>query len=106
MQFLMRLGVIRSLFLILVVVVILGAPLALGGTNVESLFGILSTIMLPSMLPMFFFLLPMDMTMCRAIQDGQSEQVRRHYGKIIRLEAVLWLLMILAWIPFLLQLTK
>lgn len=106
MQFLKQLGPIRTLFLLMVLIVILAAPLALEETRTDTLYGFMTTIMIPSMVPMFFFLLPMDMTMCRAIQDGQTEEIRTRYGKIIKLELLLWILLIVVWIPFLMKISS
>ncbi|MDX1514367.1 MAG: hypothetical protein R3174_11570, partial [Gammaproteobacteria bacterium] len=52
------------------------------------------------------FVLPLDITMSVVFMSDKEGEERRRYQRIIRTEAVLFVLMLLSWIPFLYRLLK
>ncbi|MDC0948017.1 hypothetical protein OAS86_01570 [Gammaproteobacteria bacterium] len=98
-----RLGVLRTALLLIIVLLIVVAPLALGESG-HSGWRLMTSAVFPALMPMMLFVLMLEMTMCRVLMSGQPESERARLRAIIRLEALLTLLMILAWLPFLYRL--
>ena len=101
--FLKSLGPMRLILLLSVVMLIAAAPFV-GEKTVMHGWQLVTTVIFPVMVPMYFFILPLDMTMCFILMQEKPEHVRRHYKRIIWLEAALMALLLLAWIPFALRL--
>lgn len=97
------LGPMRMFLLSTVLVLIAGAPLA-GGQVVMQGWQLITTVIFPVLVPMLFFILPLDMTMCFILMQEKSDRVRSRYRRIILLEAALMILLLLAWLPFVMRL--
>ena len=103
LSFLKSLGPMRLFLLLTVVILIAGAPFV-GEKTVLQGWQLITTVIFPVMVPMYFFILPLDMTICFIKMQEKPEQVRRHYKRIIWLEVALMALLLLAWLPFVLRL--
>ena len=103
MRFLASLGPMRLFLLFTVVVLIGGAPFV-GEKTIMSGWQLITTVIFPVMVPMYFFILPLDMTMCFILMQEKPDQIRSHYKRIIWLELILMLLLLLAWLPFIFRL--
>lgn len=98
-DFVARLGPLRLVLLMSVVILILAAPFA-GDTSITHGWRMLTTMIFPVLVPMYFFVLPLDMTMCGIMMQDKPGPDRIRYKYIIRLELVLLGVLLLAWMPF------
>ena len=103
MHFIKSLGPMRIFLLFIVVILIAGAPFV-GEQTVMQGWQLITTVIFPVMVPMLFFILPLDMTMCFILMQEKPAQVQKHYKHIIRLELILMTLLLLAWLPFVMRL--
>ena len=103
--FLKDLGFLRFILLLSIVVLILASPFA-GEKSVTHGWRMLTTMIFPVMVPMYFFILPLDMTMCGIMMQAKSDTGRLRYKRIIWLEAVLLGVLLLAWLPFVFRLVN
>lgn len=99
LTFLKSLGPLRLILLFTVVLLIAAAPFA-GEKTVMHGWKLITTVIFPVMVPMYFFILPLDMTMCFVMMQEKPDAVRNHYKRIIRLEVILMILLLLTWLPF------
>lgn len=98
-----KLGPLRVVLFALVLLLIVIGPFSgteKGLSGIEVLTGIVA----PAVYVIMLFVLPLDMLMSRIFMTDKeaAEQARLRF--IIRLEAALLVLMLLAWLPFLLRL--
>lgn len=103
LKFLRSLGPMRLFLLFTVLVLIAGAPFA-GEKTIMQGWKLITTVIFPVMVPMYFFILPLDMTMCFILMQEKPAEVKSHYKRIIWLESALMLLLLLAWLPFVMRL--
>ena len=103
LTFLKLLGPMRLFLLSIVVLLIASAPFA-GEQTVTQGWRLITTVIFPVLVPMFFFILPLDMTMCFILMQEKPADVSRHYKRIIWLELILMALLLLAWLPFVMRL--
>ena len=99
LSFLKSLGPLRFILLFSVVVLIFAAPFA-GGKSIMHGWQMATTIIFPVMVPMYFFVLPLDMTMCGILMQDKSQNTRTNYKRIIWFEIILLIILLLAWLPF------
>lgn len=52
------------------------------------------------------FVLPLDMTMARIFMSGESHDDRLRLRKIIQIEGLLFILLLLAWVPFFMKILR
>jgi len=93
------LGLLRFLLLFSVVVLILSAPFV-GEKTILHGWQMITSVIFPVMVPMYFFILPLDMTMCGIMMQDKPEQIKLKYKRIIWLEIILLIVLLLAWLPF------
>ncbi len=98
-NFFKSLGPLRFVLLLSVVILILAAPFV-GEKTVMHGWQMMTTVIFPVMVPMYFFVLPLDMTMCGILMQDKPQSVRTNYKRIIWFEVGLLLLLLLAWLPF------
>ena len=101
-RLLLALGILRALLAACVVFVIVCAPFASGETQVRD-WRFVPTVLAPTFMLLFVFVLPLDMMMAWVYMQDRAEADQRRYRFIIRVEALLLALMSLAWLPFVLQ---
>lgn len=105
LRFARFLGPLRSALVLFTVVCIIAGPFAVGETRTTG-WAMVPTLLIPSLTPVLFFVLPMDMVMSGVFMSDKPEQARRRYRFIIRMQAVLLALLALAWLPFVLNLVS
>lgn len=81
------------------VLVIAAAPFADGGVHMHD-WRLFPSVIAPTIMMMLVFTLPLDITMARIFMSDADAKERDRLRLIIRLEAIMLLLMVLAWIPF------
>ena len=67
---------------------------------------IVPTLVAPAFYVIVIFVLPLDMTMSRVFMSGASEARRAQLKRVMVTEAVLFVLMVIGWLPFVLQLLR
>ncbi len=99
LTFLKSLGPLRLVLLLSVVILILAAPFV-GEKTVTHGWQMMTTVIFPVMVPMYFFILPLDMTMCGILMQDKPKSIRANYKRIIWFELGLLVMLLLAWLPF------
>ena len=96
-SWLKTLGVLRAALLIATIAVIACAPFAHGEIE-KSGWGLMRTVIGPTLMAMLVFVLPLDITMARIFMSDMQGAERARYRSIIRIEAVLFVALLIAWI--------
>lgn len=102
MQKLLLIGPLRLALMVLVLVLIAAAFFADGKVYMHD-WRLFPSVVAPCVATMVFFVLPLDITMSwvfKASTDNAQEQTR--LARVIKLECLLFVLLILAWLPFIL----
>lgn len=98
-----KFGLLRILLLLVTAVIVIAAPLA-GDTVYYSDWRIFPTLIAPVLMVMLLFALPLDMLMTGIFMlDTQGDQ-RRRLRTIAWVELAALVLLLVAWMPFLLRL--
>ncbi len=103
LQFWRYVGPLRGMLYLLILILSVTAIFAMGGTQKSGLM-MYPTLIAPATVPMIFFVLPLDMTMCAIMSSGRDESARRRYRHMIQLDALAFVLLLGAWFPFFYQL--
>lgn len=98
-----KIGLLRVLHALLLLALILSAPFA-GGESARSGIEMWPTLIAPALVPIFVFVLPLDMTMAAISRSGQHGDERARLTTVIRFDLLLLLLLLVAWLPFFLAL--
>lgn len=96
-----RLGVLRIALLLLAALVMLAAPFADGSVHRHD-WRIFPTVVAPSVMMMLVFAIPLDITMARIFMSDANAVERLRLRFVIRIETVVYVLMLASWTPFLL----
>lgn len=104
-KFFTRLGVLRGLLVVIVLVLIVMGPVSGGDAQITG-FAVLTSVVAPAFYVIMLFVLPLDITMSRVFMGEAEGEEKLRYRFIIRLELVLLALMLLAWLPFILKLLE
>lgn len=99
-------GVLRLCLLSLVVLLIALSPFTGTTVRLGGVFDVITTLLAPAFYVVFVFVLPLDMVMTRVFMSAKSETDRRRLAKVFWTEVVLFVALVLAWLPFLLALTQ
>jgi hypothetical protein len=94
-----RLGALRCGLAFATLLVICAAPFADGSVHMHD-WRLFPSVIAPTMMMMLVFTLPLDMTMARIFMADAQAQERERFRSIIRFEALMLILMLLAWVPF------
>jgi len=105
MQFFSKLGALRTMLVIIVLFLILMGPISGGEARVAG-FALFTSVVAPAFYVIMLFVLPLDITMSRVFMREAQGAERARYRFIIRLELALFVLMLLAWLPFILKLIE
>lgn len=97
------LGPLRLMLALLVLLVILMAPAALGETRLDWPF-VLPTVIAPAVAPILFFVLMLDVLMTRVWMSGAEEAARARLRRALRFDLVVTAVLVAAWTPFFLRL--
>lgn len=98
-NFCRRIGALRTGLAIATIVVMAAAPFADGSTHMHD-WRLFPSVIAPTLMMMLVFTLPLDITMAYVFMSDASEIERQRLRVIIRFEALLLVLMVLSWIPF------
>ena len=97
-----KLGVLRTLLAIVILWFVVSAPFA--GEIDYSGWSIVPTLLVPVLVPIVFFVLPMDIIMSRVIMsDGEA---RERLKAVITTDAALFVVLLLVWAPYYVRLLR
>lgn len=97
-----RLGPLRVMLLGAALVIMLLAPFADGSVHAHD-WRLIPGVVAPSVMMMLVFAIPLDMTMTRVFMADAADHERARLRSVLRIEAVVYVAMLLAWTPFLLN---
>lgn len=100
-----RIGLLRFLLALGIVGLSAVAPFSGGGVRYAG-WAMFPTLIVPAIVPMLFFVLPLDMIMCGVYMSGANDAKRRRYRFIVAMDALLFAVLFLAWLPFFLSLLR
>ncbi len=100
-----HLGVLRFLLVLIMVLLMLAAPFSGGGAQYSG-WALYPTVIAPALVPMFLFIMPLDMTMCAVYMSGNDDVGKRRYRSIIWIDLILLAVLISVWLPFFVRLLK
>jgi hypothetical protein len=98
-DFFRELGALRLLHGAFLLILILSAPFA-GEVAARSGIEMWPSLIAPALVPMFFFVIPLDITMCLISKSGAATDARARYNRAIKYDLVLLALLLIAWVPF------
>ncbi len=104
-DYLRRVGFLRATLMLAAVLLIFLAPFA-GGHIQTSGWPLITTLLAPVFFAMFVFVLCLDMLMTRVFMSGSSDAERQRLTMIFRSEALLLLILLVSWAPFVLALLR
>ncbi|MGR8948466.1 MAG: hypothetical protein ACU84Q_10490 [Gammaproteobacteria bacterium] len=103
MQKLLSLGPLRIALLILTSILIVAALFTDGKMHMHS-WRLFPNVIAPSLAMMVFFVLPLDITMsCIFKSSSESAAERERLAFAIKIDALVFALLLLAWLPFMLR---
>lgn len=74
------------------------SPFALQTTVYEG-WGLFSTVIVPALVPIFFFVALLDVLMSAVFKSSAEEDAKARYRLIIRTELIVLAIMMAAWLP-------
>ncbi len=98
-EFLRQIGPLRVLHGLFIIVLAVSAPFA-GGEAAYSGPAMWPTLIAPALVPIFVFVLPLDMTMVAVARSGAESAERFRLGRVLRFDVGLFVLLLAAWVPF------
>ncbi len=99
LQFWQYVGPLRGMLYLLVLILSVTALFSMGGTQKAGLM-MFPTLIAPAVVPMIFFVIPLDMTMCSIMMSGRKAPDRKRYRHMIMFDAIAFFVLIGAWYPF------
>ena len=104
-DFLRRAGFLRAVLMLGTIVLVILAPFS-GGHMQTSGWPLITTLVAPVSFVLFAFGLGLDMLMTWVFMSGTSGDARRRLVVILRTEAVLLVILLLSWTPFVIALSR
>lgn len=98
-----KIGPLRVLHAAFLLVLVLSAPFA-AGESAHSGIRMWPTLIAPALVPIFVFVLPLDMTMSAISRSGVEGDEYNRLTTVIRFNLLLFALLLGAWMPFFLSL--
>ena len=98
-------GTLRLLLVLAVVGLIVAAPFSDGPAHAAG-WPLVRSVIAPTLFAIMMFVLPLDITMTLVFMSGRRDPERRRLRRIARIESVLLIVMILAWLPLVLRLLR
>lgn len=102
-EYLKRVGFLRAALMIATLLVAALSPFS-GGHVQTSGWPMITTLIAPVCFVMLVFVLSLDMLMTRVFMSGRPEVERRRLVVILRSEALLLLVLVASWAPFVVSL--
>lgn len=99
------LGLLRLLLLALALALLAAAPFASPGADYHG-WHFFPVVLGPVFATIMMFVLPLDITMSRIMMAEAQGAARERYRLAIMVESVAMLLLLLAWIPYMLKLSQ
>jgi L-lactate permease len=96
------LGPLRSGLALLTVIIIASAPFADGTVYMHD-WRLFPSVIAPTIVMMLVFTFPLDLTMVRVFLQDAEPGERARLQAVMRFEFALFVLMLLAWLPFMLK---
>jgi hypothetical protein len=100
-----RVGFLRAVLMTVTLLLVILSPFA-GGHVQTSGWALVMTLIAPVSFVIFAFVLCLDMLMTRLFMSGSADDERRRFAMILRSEAVLLVILILSWAPFVMNLLR
>lgn len=88
-----------------IVLLVVAAPFS-GGETQYSGMKLLTGVIAPALVPMYLFIMPLDMTMCAIYMADKEGLEKRRYRGIIWIDCILLVVLIFVWLPFFLRLLR
>ena len=104
-EYLKRIGFLRAALMLITVLLAFLSPFA-GGEAQTSGWPLITTVLAPVFFVIFSFVLSLDMLMTRVFMSGSSDAERRRFTMIFRSEALLLVILLASWAPYVLTLTR
>jgi len=104
-NYLRRVGFLRALLMLTTVLLVILSPFA-GGHVQTSGWPIVTTLLAPVCFAIFVFVLCLDMLMTWVFMSGRSDDERRRFIMIVRSEALLLVILLVSWAPFVRELLR
>lgn len=104
-NYLNRVGFLRAVLMLVSVLLVFLSPFA-GGHIQTSGWPLLTTLVAPVCFVIFCFLLVLDMLMTRVFMSGSIAAERQRLTLIIRSEALVLLVLLASWAPFVVALLR
>ena len=99
LKFCRYVGPLRAMHFALIGLLSITAVFSMGAMQKTGLM-MFPTLIAPAIVPMIFFVLPLDMMMCRIMMSQRDETTQKRYRQMIRLNAVAFAVLLGAWLPF------
>lgn len=100
-----RLGILRSALAVTAVALIVTAPFSGGAVQFEG-WALWPTLVAPTLMVILAFVLPLDLMMTRVFMSDVDAGEHARLRFVLRVETVLFVVLLLAWFPFLLSLLE
>jgi hypothetical protein len=104
-DYLRRVGFLRAV-LMLITVLLAFLSLFAGGEAETSGWPLVTTLLAPVFFVIFVFVLSLDMLMTLVFMSGSSAAERRRFTMIFRSEALLLVILLASWTPYMLTFTQ
>ena len=98
-----KIGVLRTLLSVGVLVIMATAPFADGPIEYSG-WAMFPTLVVPALVPILFFVYPLEMTMARVFMSDKDGEERARYKLILWVDLVMLLGLIICWSPFFIRL--
>ena len=83
----------------LILILVITALFSMGETH-KSGWMMFPTLLAPAIVPMLFFVIPLDMTMCAIMMSGKEVSERLRYKRMILYDLIAMIVLLVAWFPF------
>jgi hypothetical protein len=104
-RFINKIGMLRALLSFGVLIVIITAPFA-DAPVVYSGWAMFPTLIAPALVPILFFVYPLELTMTRIFMSDKEGEERARYKFILWVDIIMLLGLVIVWLPFFLRLLQ
>ena len=104
-EFATMFGALRVLLVITVVALVIAAPFSDGSVHTAG-WALVRSVIAPTMFVIMAFVLPLDITMTLVFMSDRQGAERRRLRLIAQTEAVLLVVMLVAWLPLVMRLLR
>ena len=104
-NYLRRIGFLRALLMLTTLMLVIMSPFA-GGQVQTSGWPMVTTLLAPVCFVIFVFVLCLDMLMSWVFMSGRSDDERRRFIMIVRSEALMLVILLVSWAPFVRELLR